>query len=377
MKVLVAGDYVPKNRVAKLIEQKDYQAVFGEVKPLLEEVDYAIVNLEAPVINGKETPIVKTGPNLKCTANAVESLLWAGFDCVTLANNHFRDQGEQGVRDTLSACDKYGINHVGGGLNLQDAQQILYKEIKGEKLAIVNFCENEWSIASDKYGGSAPLNPVQNYYQIQEAKQNADYVLVIVHGGIEMYQYPTPRMQETYRFFVDAGADAVVNHHQHCYSGYEVYQGKPIFYGLGNFCFDANKKDGDLWGQGYLSLLQFGQGGIEFTIVPYYQCGEKVGVFVNPQDLSENFNNKLSEINQVIQESDSLQARFHSRVNSIYEYRMLALEPFYNKYIRTLQQKKLLPRLIREDAKKSMLMRVRCDSNRETLLAVLKKYFNL
>ena len=118
MKVLVAGDYVPKNRVAKLIEQKDYQAVFGEVKPLLEEVDYAIVNLEAPVINGKETPIVKTGPNLKCTANAVESLLWAGFDCVTLANNHFRDQGEQGVRDTLSACDKYGIDHVGATVRL-------------------------------------------------------------------------------------------------------------------------------------------------------------------------------------------------------------------------------------------------------------------
>lgn len=307
----------------------------------------------------------------------MESIQWAGFDCVTLANNHFRDQGEQGVRDTLSACDKYGIDHVGGGLNLQDARQILYKEIIGEKLAVVNFCENEWSIASDKYGGSAPLNPVQNYYQIQEAKQNADCVLVIVHGGIEMYQYPTPRMQETYRFFIDAGADAVVNHHQHCYSGYEVYQGKPIFYGLGNFCLDMNKKDGDIWGQGYLSLLQFGDTENEFTIVPCYQCGEKVGVSVYRKDLREEFNIKLSEINQIIKEQDSLQARFHSRVNSIYEYRMLALEPFYNKYIRTLQQKKLLPRLIREDAKKSMLMRVRCESNRETLLAVLKKYFNL
>lgn len=43
-------------------------------------------------------------------------------------------------------------------------------------------------------------------------------------------------MQEIYRFFVDIGADAVINHHQHCYSGYEVYKEKPIFYGLGNFC---------------------------------------------------------------------------------------------------------------------------------------------
>lgn len=53
MKVLVAGDYVPTNRVAKLVEQKDYQAVFGEVRPLLKEVDCSIVNLEAPVLMGK------------------------------------------------------------------------------------------------------------------------------------------------------------------------------------------------------------------------------------------------------------------------------------------------------------------------------------
>ena len=51
---------------------------------------------------------------------------------------------------------------------------------------------------------------------VEEAKKKADFVLVIVHGGSEHFQLPTPRMQATYRFFVDAGADAVVNHHQHC-----------------------------------------------------------------------------------------------------------------------------------------------------------------
>ena len=83
-----------------------------------------------------------------------------------------------------------------------------------------------------------PLLPIQQFYKIQEAKENADYVLVIVHGGIEHYQLPTSRMIETYRFFIDAGADAVVNHHQHCYSGYERYKSKPIIYGLGNLLFD-------------------------------------------------------------------------------------------------------------------------------------------
>lgn len=371
MKVLVAGDYVPKNRVAKLVDQKDYQTVFGEVKPLLEEVDYAIVNLEAPVINGKETPIVKTGPNLKCTANAVESIQWAGFDCVTLANNHFRDQGEQGVRDTLSACDKYGIDHVGGGLNLQDARQILYKEIKGEKLAVVNFCENEWSIASDKYGGSAPLNPVQNYYQIQEAKQNADYVLVIVHGGIEMYQYPTPRMQETYRFFIDAGADAVVNHHQHCYSGYEVYQGKPIFYGLGNFCFDKNNSEISIWNIGYLVNIHLQKNGSKFENVPYCQNYKEQMFLILKDEYRQSFEKRLWELNGVIGDKVSLTNTFKQYVDKIKKSRLVEFEPLGNKYLRALQLRKLFPSLISNKTKRDVTNYMNCESHREIILKVL------
>lgn len=371
MKVLVAGDYVPKNRVAKLIEQKDYQAVFGEVKPLLEEVDYAIVNLEAPAINGKETPIVKTGPNLKCTANAVESLQWAGFDCVTLANNHFRDQGEQGVRDTLFVCEKFGIDHVGGGLNLQDAQRILYKEIKGEKLAVVNFCENEWSIASDKYGGSAPLNPVQNFYQIQEAKQNADYILVIVHGGIEMYQYPTPRMQETYRFFIDAGADAVVNHHQHCYSGYEVYLGKPIFYGLGNFCFDKYNSSDKLWEEGYAITLNFGKKqDTDYNIYPYCQCRDTANVeFIEDRSA---FEEKLGNMNTIIADDKMLAESFEKMVLSK-KRSMMIFEPYENKYFRILRSKGWLPSFVSEDKKNVILNIFRCESHRDVMLKLLER----
>lgn len=80
--------------------------------------------------------------------------------------------------------------------------------------------------------GANPLNPIQQYYKTKEARHNADYVLVIVHGGHEHYQLPSPRMVEIYQFFIDAGADAVVNHHQHCFSGYEVFNDRPIFYGL-------------------------------------------------------------------------------------------------------------------------------------------------
>ena len=134
---------------------------------------------------------------------------------------------------------------------------ILYKEIGDKKLAVINCCEHEFSIATETTAGSNPLNPISQYYAIKEAKEKADYVLVIVHGGHEHYQLPSTRMQETYRFFIDVGADAVVNHHQHCYSGYEYYNGKPIMYGLGNFCFDEGLKKTKQWHEGYIVEISF------------------------------------------------------------------------------------------------------------------------
>ena len=164
MKILIAGDYVPRGRLAPLVKEGNFEAIFGEIKEFLCSVNYSIVNFECPVIKGGEKPILKQGPNLQCADNGVEAIKWAGFDCVTLANNHFLDYGKEGVENTLKACEKYGIDTVGGGMNLLDASKILYKEIEGKTLAIINCCEHEFSIATENTAGSNPLNPIQQYY---------------------------------------------------------------------------------------------------------------------------------------------------------------------------------------------------------------------
>jgi len=126
MKVLIAGDYCPQNRVADLFEKRDFESVLGNVRDVISTVDYSIVNFECPVCDGSETPIVKFGPNLKCTEHGVEALKWAGFKCVTLANNHFLDYGEEGVAKTLKTCQDYDIDTVGGDVMLNEASQVLY-----------------------------------------------------------------------------------------------------------------------------------------------------------------------------------------------------------------------------------------------------------
>jgi len=372
MKVLIAGDLCPQNKVADLLDKGEFEYVLGEVKPVLQHVDYSIVNFECPVCTGQEKPIEKKGPNLKCSEKGVEAAKWAGFDCLTLANNHFLDYGAKGVQNTLDTCFKYHMDYVGGGLNLQESCKILYKRIGDKTIAIINCCENEFSIATINTAGSNPLNPIRQYYCIKEAKEIANYVIVIVHGGHEMFQLPSPRMVETYRFFIDAGADAVVNHHQHCYSGYETYQGKPIFYGLGNFCFDKDKTMQRSWYLGFMLYLSFDED-VSFKIIPYSQCEKDAKIkLLEPSTFDED----IAALNQIISNEhllqDKVSAYYESRTN---RYSRI-FEPFNNKIYLSFVRRGWLPSSLTEKKKAGILNYVACESHREILTYFLQNIPN-
>lgn len=364
MNIIVAGDFCPQYRLAELFNKEDYQSVLGDVKDAIAGIDYSIVNFECPIANEEDNPITKAGPNIRCTINGLKAVKWAGFQGVTLANNHFNDFGSGGIKKTLDACGMIGVDHVGGGMTLVDASQTLYKEVKGKRLAIINCCEHEFSIATDNSAGSNPLNPIQQYYAIKEAQNKADYVLVIVHGGHELYQLPSPRMQETYRFFIDAGADAVVNHHQHCYSGYEVYHGKPIFYGLGNFCFDKRRKMKKTWCEGYMVKLCFMEK-IGFDIIPYLQCAEKAKVILLDRTV---YDNELERLNGIISDEEKLKKETNIYYASCAMEYGLVFEPIYNKIFFSLKRKGFLPSLVPQ--KKFMKSRnyIECESHRDKLM---------
>ena len=120
MKVLIAGDFCPRGEVAEAFEGGGFEKVLGEVKPFFSLSDYSLVNFECPVTDGSANPIVKQGVNLYCSKSGIDAVKWLGCNCVTLANNHFYDYGDNGVAKTLQACKEYGIDYVGGGMSLED-----------------------------------------------------------------------------------------------------------------------------------------------------------------------------------------------------------------------------------------------------------------
>jgi len=362
--VIVAGDFAPRARLAQQIDERKFGDIFPEeLQSIIKSADYSLVNFESPVVEDTFSPIKKCGPNLGCSENAVEAIKYAGFKCATLANNHILDYGDAGLNKTIECCQKQEIDVVGVGANLQDAEKVLYVEENGQKLAIINCCEHEFSIATHATAGANPLNPIAQFYKIKEAKQNADSVLVVVHGGHEHFQLPSMRMQETYRFFVDAGADAVVNHHQHCYSGYEIYRGKPIFYGLGNFCFDWEGVPKKMWTEGYFVEIKFDKE-ISFNLYPYCQYGEVARVNLLPLD---SFADTLENLNSIIKDEERLKESVETYYKNSMKSVELSLEPICNRYVKGLQFRGFLPRMVNKKWIPILSNVVMCESHRDKL----------
>lgn len=370
--IIIAGDYSPKDRIAQLIEADNTSGIFAGIKDVLSQSDYSIVNFESAVTTANSKLIKKAGPGMHCTAKAVELLKKTGFDAVTLANNHFRDYGDEGVNNTVQELKKNDIEYFGGGKNIDEAERTFFKDVNGNMLAFISVCEHEFSIASSTRGGAAPLDVIDVSRRIVEAKKQADFVIVIVHGGNEHYQLPSPRLKKTYRYFVEMGADAVINHHQHCFSGYEVYDGKPIFYGLGNFCFDWNGRRNMMWNEGYMVKLTLDET-VNFEIIPYIQCDEEPAIGIMRDEKRDKFDERIAELNQIIVDDDALEKSYDDFVQKRKSTIILPFTAYLTSYARRAAGHNILPCLIPKSKLVGQINFIECESHRDVLLKVLNE----
>ena len=370
--ILITGDFYGGDRLEEQVLRKDYDLIFNDFLPIIRKADIAITNLEAPLLK-IGSPIKKTGPAIKVIPETINAIKYAGFNILTLANNHIMDYGEVGLQSTLRLCVENNIESVGVGETYIEASQTLFKKVNGLVIAFINMTENEWSTTNSETPGAHPLNPIANFYKIKEAKGKADFVVVIVHGGHEMYHLPSPRMKETYRFFVDAGADVVVGHHTHCFSGFEIYNESPIFFSLGNFLFESKEKKSDLWYSGYAVRFQLNKDNkISFDIIPYKQNYHSTGVRLLTNEEKIYFDREIENLNSVIHDDLLLRSRLNEFIETELSktYRSF-LEPFSSLPVRVFQKLGVLPGLLSKKKKRLYLNLVRCEAHRDVLIKIL------
>lgn len=255
MKILIGGDISPKKEeVNELFAKGDVKTLFNGVADVAKTADRFIVNLECALTN-TDKGIKKFGPCLKSDPKCADTLKELGVTDVALSNNHVFDYGIQGLKDTIANLERVGLPYTGVGENDTDSRKIYYIEQLGQKIAVINVCEHEYSYALPDRIGANPYDPYLTMQDIREAKKNAERVIVIYHGGKELCRYPSPRLRNLCREMVYCGADVVLTQHSHCIGCYEEFEGGHILYGQGNFHFCWPDKT-DLWNTGFLVELE-------------------------------------------------------------------------------------------------------------------------
>ena len=273
MRVVLCGDFVPTPATVPAFEAGNVPALMGSTADVVRQADFAVANLEC-ALTDRDTPIRKCGPNLKGRPAYARVIAEAGFTHLGLSNNHVWDFGEQGMRDTVSAVEAAGMTPFGFGEDDQDARKPLFLEKDGKKLAIVAVCEHEYSYALPDQYGANPFDPFDTMEDIARAKEAADWVVVMYHGGKEQCEYPSPRLRKACHAMARAGADLILTQHSHCVGCRESYRGAQIVYGQGNFNFVAHAEHPH-WHSGLMLDVSFGET-VSLAYLPVVAGGQGV-----------------------------------------------------------------------------------------------------
>lgn len=372
IKILFTGDFAPCRRFEELVINKG-EDIFGDSLKIIKSSDFSFLNLECPLTDS-EIAIKKSGPGLKAKKECINSL--KNFTLIGLANNHVMDYGEEGLLDTIALCESNNIKHTGAGMNLKESKRISYSIIKGIKIAVIALAEYEFNQADENKAGSAPIDLIENYKQIKEAKENSDILIITLHAGNEYFPYPRPNLRKICHHFIELGTDAIICHHPHVPGGYEIYKEKPIFYSLGNLIFDEKDPLPD-WEFGFMVNLTYSNESKKFKeirIIPYKQSVEIGGLTLLKENEKEDFLKKIDLYKQHIENNVEWIKEWHKFIKKkSNNYILKQYLPFTFKGMNLLSKfipiSKIFYNKNNHDSKLNML---RCQSHYEVFIESLK-----
>lgn len=236
------GDLMLERDIITLMDEYGSAYPYAAVRPILADADITIGNMEGTFTErGTRANKFYT---FRTPPRHARGLAEAGFDVVSLGNNHTMDFGVEGLADTLTALDAAGVKHSGAGVDAAAARKPALLEVRGTTIAFLSYnAVLEATFATDTTAGVARAAEQAIRADVSAAAAVADIVIVSLHCGTEYQDAPTAEQRRLSRAAIDAGAAIVLGHHAHVFQGWETYGNGVIVYGLGNFVFDLDTDD--------------------------------------------------------------------------------------------------------------------------------------
>jgi poly-gamma-glutamate synthesis protein (capsule biosynthesis protein) len=297
------GDIMPGRGIYELlVSGGGLDGVFTDTLPYLAKADVAAGNLEGAVtVRGSKAVKSYT---FRYRPEILGFLKEAGFDYLSITNNHSYDFGETGFLDTLTHLQNAGIGTSGAGTDPVSAAIPSVFQFPGGEIRILsigaypperNGFDGEITAAVGTSRAGILWANTAGLKAVQKAFTDRTFDVLMVHGGVEWSTEPSPQQHELYRRFIDLGADAVIGSHPHYLQGIEIYSGGLIAYSLGNFIFPGMEETA--YGEESMILLL----GIVENKIRYV---ELVPVEIDGKTLSIDMSGKI--LKRVIERSKAL-----------------------------------------------------------------------
>jgi len=235
------GDILLDRGVRNIIENKDFDYPFRNVRNIVDLHDLAFCNLECPITE-KGNPIAKRF-SFCADTSYVNGIVNSGFNIISVANNHTLDYGRTGFIRTSQLLSEKGLFSIGGGVNQKEARGATIITKNGLKFAFFGFIDMlpDGIVYIESEAGPAYASTEEIVRKIEKIRDKVDFVIVSFHWGSEFNRYPRIDHVEKAHRIIDAGADLILGHHPHVLQSVEIYKERPIIYSLGNFVFDQHK----------------------------------------------------------------------------------------------------------------------------------------
>lgn len=238
--LIFVGDIMLSRHIGKVMKEKDdWIFPFREIAEELQSADILFGNLEGMISDkGEDGGGIYS---FRADPRAIEGLTFAGFDVLSVANNHSFDWGGEAILDSIERLNQAGIHTVGGGKNIEEAWAPVILEKNGTVFAFFAFSEFFGGLKVGRAEiAEIDIERIKRAISNAKNERGADIVILSVHWGEEYKTVSNDFQRDIARRAILAGANIVVGHHPHVIQEIEEYEGGLIVYSLGNFIFDQN-----------------------------------------------------------------------------------------------------------------------------------------